>query len=92
MDRVNEEDCMLPPGTERIETTRGTEIVLAPAPSNDPNQPLVNISLLLPSAYLSLTRSELVYQKENDSHHPPLFVLYLCLRRFDLCDCCLGTH
>jgi hypothetical protein len=32
----------LPPGTERIEDTGGTKILLAPQPSADPNQPLVS--------------------------------------------------
>lgn len=34
-------DATLPPGTERIENTGGTKIILAPQPTADPNQPLV---------------------------------------------------
>lgn len=33
-------DELFPPGTNRIETSSGTGIVLSPAPSADPNQPL----------------------------------------------------
>lgn len=32
----------LPPGTQRIETSAGTKIVLSPVPTSDPNQPLVS--------------------------------------------------
>lgn len=35
------DDGVLPPGTHRIKTSSGTEVILSPAPTSDPNQPLV---------------------------------------------------
>jgi len=40
MATILQADQTLPPGTQRIETSTGTEIVLSPIPSPDPNQPL----------------------------------------------------
>jgi hypothetical protein len=34
---------VLPPGTQRINDSQATHILLAPQPSSDPNQPLVRI-------------------------------------------------
>lgn len=34
---------VLPPGTQRINDSQSTHILLAPQPSSDPNQPLVCI-------------------------------------------------
>lgn len=37
----------LPPGTHRIEDSRGEHVVLSPQPNSDPNQPLVFLDLLI---------------------------------------------
>lgn len=44
----------LPPGTQRIEDSIGSKILLAPQPNADPNQPLVSSSMLVDHSH-SLT-------------------------------------